>query len=298
MPNLIICLIYALLLSCVSPQSVRKVEKDANVSYRIPCDRVDLSVLRKIAHTPGTRTIMYIMAHDKTSIDIADEFRHCDTDWMHIMSLPTNMYFESVMYKTFFPQHQHIWSQYDYILTATYKTLHRNLLPRYMPVQSIKDMASLIFVANQSKYDIVPFLRDTEEMMTTSVKYHTIWFLRAWNALLLAMGFEQEIIIKYANIHAFYRNIYIITPKKLQQLMHFMQQAMNIAETNEKVKQLFNKDAHYVLGTVQTAKRVFGTPYYQLHPFIFERLPAFYFYATEAKICLHDSGPCKMNYKG
>ena len=161
---------------------------------------------------------MYIMAHDKASIDIANQFRSCDMDWMHIMTLPINKYFESNMYSTFFPLHQATWSQYDYILTATYKTLHRNLLPRYMPLQSIEEMTSKLMVAKESQYDIVPFLRDTEEMMRTSVKYHTIWFFRAWNVLLLALGYSREVIIESYALHAFYRNVYLITPTTLHNL--------------------------------------------------------------------------------
>ena len=41
--------------------------------------------------------------------------------------------------------------------------------------------------------------------------------------------------------------------------------------------------------------RIFGTKYYQLFPFIFERLPSFFIYVNNYKICSSNTGPCKYN---
>eukprot|EP00981_Chlorochromonas_danica_P014620 scaffold8452_cov185-Ochromonas_danica.AAC.2 len=135
-------------------------------------------------------------------------------------------------------------------------------------------------------------------MMPTSVKYHTENFRIAWDNLLLELGFNQSTIEQHYTMKAFYRNVFIIRPSVLVKLTLFMNKALQVAEKNPRIRNLLRHDAHYVLGSQRVARAVFGTPYYQLHPFIFERLPAFYLNAIGAKICTGPDTPCKYNYKG
>jgi hypothetical protein len=94
---------------------------------------------------------------------------------------------------------------------------------------------------------------------------------------------------------SFYRNIFVIKPAVLKKLMLFMTRAMHIATTNPTVKALLSVDAKYKEGQAEVANRIFGTSYYQLHPFVFERLPSFFLHASGAKICAGDNGPCPYN---
>jgi hypothetical protein len=74
-----------------------------------------------------------------------------------------------------------------------------------------------------------------------------------------------------------------------------MNRAIDIAVSNEEIKNLLEKDANYKEGSSDVSMRIFGTPYYQLHPFIFERLPSFYLHSINANICHNKTGPCKYN---
>lgn len=105
----------------------------------------------------------------------------------------------------------------------------------------------------------------------------------------------MAVIKQWDEMKPFYRNIYIARPVVLQSLLTFMGRAIAIAETNEQVRSLLQKDSSYKEGKKEVAIAVFGTPYYQLYPFIFERLPAFFLHAEGYRICHDKSGPCQYN---
>ena len=262
----------------------------------IPCN--SYPELYRLVKTPGTRSILYIISSTNQSQSIANAYKSCHGNWVETVVLPKSVFFENVIYESFFLQTRAEWKQYDYVITATYKTLTRKLLPRYMPLQTFLHMKEFLKLAKEDNYDVIPFLRDFEEMMPTSVKYHTEYFKMAWDSLLQEMGYNHSFIEQFYTMKAFYRNVFIIKPSILEQLMDFMNRALTIARTDPHVSSLLEHDAKYVLGNPNVAKDIFGTRYYQLHPFIFERLPSFFLYSINAKICTGPDGPCKYNYKG
>jgi hypothetical protein len=93
----------------------------------------------------------------------------------------------------------------------------------------------------------------------------------------------------------FFRNVFIIKTEILIDMIHFMNKAMDIAINNENIKKLLSADSHYNEGSAEVAMKIFGTKYYQLFPFIFERLPSFYLHNINANICHNSSGPCQYN---
>jgi hypothetical protein len=60
--------------------------------------------------------------------------------------------------------------------------------------------------------------------------------------------------------------------------------AMEITNTNANVSTLMQRDAKYKAGVARVAKRIFRTNYYMWHPFVFERLPVFFFHAHNASV--------------
>jgi hypothetical protein len=289
------------------------------------------SVLSYLVSIPRTKSIMFIISHTTESDEIANQYKECyGSDWIEVIHLPKSVYFESIIYSSFFPVSQSIWEKYDYVITATYKTLTRSLLPRYMPLQTFSNIKQMLFIARDLTdpsppssdsssdslsssfssfssstlalsgigYDIYPFFRDFEDMIPTSVKYHSPVFLQVWNLLLRSLGYSQKTIEKFYYIKGFYRNAFMIKPTVLKKLILFMQQAMYLAENNQEIKQLLSSNAYYVLGKKEIALEIFNTSYYQLYPFVFERLPVFFLYANDYHICIGPDTPCKYNYKG
>lgn len=165
--------------------------------------------------------------------------------------------------------------------------------------QSVKDVHNLLQYAKVSghAYDVLPFLRSGSGMMSDCLHSRKQVYKTAWDALLLAMGYTEETIRLYDEMKPFYRNVYIIKSIMLRKLIQFMNRAMDIVDNNESVNVLFKADSSYTLdiGDKEIAMRVFGTPYFQLHPFLFERLPSFYLHSIHAKICHDTSGVCQYN---
>lgn len=254
--------------------------------------------LDSLVTSAGTKSILYIIAHSNAYTKLANDLRSCRKDWIRAAEVPVSVYFESMMYRTILPSQHGLWSTYDYVITATYKTMNRTLLPRYMPVQSFDSIKTLLQHAKSGQYDVLPFMRDHEEMMNNTVKYHGQAFKDAWDGILIAMGFDEPQIRAFDAQKIFYRNVFIIRPHILQQLMQLMQRAIKFSLKRPELKELLSKRANYVLGKPDVAIRVFGTKYYQQYPFVFERLPAFFLYSMGAKICSGPDTPCKYNYKG
>jgi hypothetical protein len=64
-----------------------------------------------------------------------------------------------------------------------------------------------------------------------------------------------------------------------------MRKAMSKINADKELSEYFASDSSYI-GTKNVAMKTFGTNYYQLHPFIFERLPAFFLYTMKANVCI------------
>ena len=81
--------------------------------------------------------------------------------------------------------------------------------------------------------------------MSFCMYWHGKPFKDAWTALLQALGYSLNVIRSLDEAKPFYRNIFIIRPAALVKLMELMVRAMDIAENNQQVKQLLQKDAKY-----------------------------------------------------
>ena len=250
--------------------------------------------LETMVRTPGTRCILYLIAHDTDSEHLARKFSSCKESWIQPVRINSSVFFESVIYRDVFPPYQKEWEDLDYVVTATYKTVAKQLAYNKY-TQSLELIQNSLQIARDGNFDIVPFLRSGSGTMSFCLYHHGKPFRAAWDALLVELGYSLSLIRSLDEMKSFYRNIFIIKPKVLKELMMFMSKAMHVATHNPAVRELLQVDARYKEGSQEVSKRIFGTEYYQLHPFIFERLPSFFLHASEAKICAATAGPCPYN---
>jgi hypothetical protein len=161
--------------------------------------------------------------------------------------------------------------------------------------QTLEEVHKMLSIAREGRYDLVPFLRSTVNMKLSIKYWHGETFKLAWDALLLKMDYSAATVQRSMEMKPFYRNVFISTPTVLLKLSHLMEQAMQLVRRDPQLVALFKEDAKYAGGREEVALRVFGTKYYQLHPFVFERLPRFFLQQIDAKVC-DDNGPCPYNY--
>lgn len=280
---------------------------DHNILERLSDTCETDAELETLVKTNGSRSLMFIMYHNDTSGHAertAKAFAKCK-DWVIPVKIrELTPFFETLMYKEFLPEYEDQWKDMDYVIVGTYKTvLGIQIHPGITFRLSLAEIKEKLLLARDytglnkgRKAEIIPFLRGKSLLMPMTLYFHGEDFLLAWNGLLEAMGFKMSDINYFTAINPFYRNIYIIKPYLLQKLMAFMQKAMIVAQTDPKVKALLEKDAKYVGGKEEVARRVFNASYYQLHPFVFERLPSFYLRSISAMVCLTKTGPCAANY--
>ena len=131
----------------------------------------------------------------------------------------------------------------------------------------------------------MPLLNGHRGLLEQAIAGHNEQFPIVWDAVLSCLGHSPTEIRKYDNVETFWRNSFITTPKKLHELITFMNKAIQVTTTNETLSAILQQDAKYIEPRSKLITlRIFGTDYYQWHPFVFERLPVFYFYSRNITV--------------
>lgn len=244
--------------------------------------------LDKLVATDDFKSIMYVVVHNNHSHQIAMKFAACRSSWMRIAYIRSTVYFESILYKDVLLPNLAELQNYKYVITGTYKSMDSK-------GQTLDEIYRLLKVIKHGNYDIVPFLRSGAKNMEFSTYFHKKEFRTTWDTLLKSLGYSVQQIRAQDDMKGFFRNIFIIRPDLLSKLVTFMNRAMDLGLNDATVKAQLERNAHYREGSTEVAQRIFGTSYYQLHPFVFERLPSFFLHDLGANICHNDTGPCKYN---
>lgn len=226
---------------------------------------------------PHIRFKLYIITHDEKSQRIAERWSQC-APWTEIIHIESTVFFESIVFQHILPtlaSKENSWNNYDYIGIATYKTLK---------MTSMEKLKAYLELAFAKSYDVVPLMTTGEHLQLQAVRGHGEAFIERWKQLLLAMNYSQEDIVRYSMVEVFLRNTYLIKPKWLLKLSEFMKTAIETYQQNQQLQSLFKQNAHYRELKLKVAKKIFHQNYYEWHPFIFERLPCFFFHYYNASI--------------
>jgi hypothetical protein len=262
------------------------------------CTTDEYANLRTLIHRPGYRTHSFIFYHNKTTEYIVKRFAACLGDWVTPTFIPTTKFFESYVYvDTFSKLSPKFLSQYNYILTGTYKNIiqdhgyHFDFVHHFS--SSYLENHLHLAYNNRSQCDTLPLEYHPMFYMYRSIKvFHKSQGLKAWSTLLTAMGYKFSVLAKSFQQLAFYRNVYLTKSEFLLPVAENMKTAIELVERNHmNLSSLFSEDSHYTSGSIDVALRVFNTTYYQLHPFIFERFVNFCFARNNARICYNDTLP-------
>lgn len=236
----------------------------------------DLGMAAPSELVPNIKFLLYIISHDDASYQVALKWSRCKP-WTRVVRISSTVYFESIIYKEYLPAHAAEWEALDFVGIATYRSL------KFASLEKIK---SYLELAYYKPYDVMPLYASGEYLVDQAVQGHTERFIHVWDALLQNMGFTVQEIRKHDHVEVFLRNSLIIRPRQLRGLITFMTTAMNAVVNNSTLRDLFATNANYRESVYRksVAQRIFHTDYYQWHPFIFERLPAFYLSVQNASV--------------
>lgn len=190
---------------------------------------------------------------------------------------------ESEVYREHFQYLRHNWTDYyDFILTCTYR--HTVATDQKVLPLTFEYLKSILTVASQQQVDVFPLEPYPHmDILSTLMASHGLHSIRAWNVLLMGLGYDHHAIGTSSHIFSFWRSSYLVRREFMFNLTDHILQAMSVVDNNGNVTVAFRRDARYQGGDPIVAFQVFGTPYYHMHPFIFERLPSFFLYQMGAR---------------
>ena len=231
------------------------------------------------------RFVMYVLHHDDVSVhQLNDALFEGDVQNSNGLIVPINVsttvFFEYIAFREQLNQrYVKEWKDLQYVGITTYKTVVAyNTLCTY-------ELQRLLKVASEKDYDVIPLVRTNDELLMSSVLSHRRTFRTAWDAVLLALGYDVPTIRKYDRIKPFYRSSMFIKPSWLVKLNQFLSRAMEAILLDPTLYALCSEEAGYQYSNEHVSKRVFNSTTYQLFPFLLERLQSFYFAAEEAYVC-------------
>lgn len=222
----------------------------------------------------NVKFLLYVIYHDATSERAARIWCEC-RPWARPIFITSTKFFESIVYKENLPSLAKEWESFDYVGLATYRSV------KELPMDKLVSHLRLAICC----YEVVPLLNGHRRLLEQAIAGHNAQFSVVWEAILSSLGYNSMTIQKYNDVETFWRNSFITTPKRLHDLVNFMNQAIHVTLSNKTLSNILEQDARYLEPrSKRITQRIFGTDYYQWHPFIFERLPVFFFHAQNISI--------------
>ena len=246
-----------------------------NVPFR--CSKNDRDHEHAPQHlVPNIKFRFYVIAHNDFSVAVARKWSEC-MPFVEILRIDTSPFFETFAYSTVLKdkEMQKEWSAYDFVGLATYKSL------KFLPIEKLKAYLQL---AHYGPFDFIPLYSTGENLLPQAIAGHTKDFKVVWDATLAAQGFREEQIRSADQIEVFLRNTFITTPYWMGELVSFMDASVYTAQHNDTLRRLLRSHSHYREAKIDVAHAVFQQDYYYWHPFIFERLPAFFVHIRNVSI--------------
>lgn len=225
------------------------------------------------------RYCIYILAPSAEELSVA-KTRFGRYSWARPIIIPTTFYLESVMYDHILPMRRDEWVHADYVGTLSHTA-----------VQKLKTLDAIDDVLKEAKLqqaNVAAFMYRGDPLLATAEHWHP-GFLHIWAPLLRFHGFEMDKIMS-ESIPSFYSNYWAATPAAMQEYLDFFKKARTSLELLPGISESIWKDSGYGerVGIASLTKdrclEIWGVPWYPFHPFIFERMPCFFFWATNKKI--------------
>jgi hypothetical protein len=240
--------------------------------------------------------LVYIVYHDEKSRLKAQDFSRQHPEWTKSVMIRSSKFFETIFYRDILPFEYNEWMNKDYVGMISYKAVDISInnmsfkaidIPYILALSyNVSTVSTAIAQSRPAQhYDIIPLLQGVDmQLMSQAVQGHGPQFQRAWDSLLMALEYNQSLIQSADRLAPFFRNSFLGRPSLMRDYCIFINRAIDLALYNETVRQLLGVNANYDATKLSVAQLIFQSNHYELHPFIFERLPVFYFHAIQAKV--------------
>ena len=170
------------------------------------------------------------------------------------------------------------WAEKRYVAMLSYRSAAK--------IMSNMDVVELIeYYTSQhgDGPDVVALLSPHRlSLRQQALRTHGILFVEIWHEVLRRLGFDDHTVRASDSLSAFFCNYWLARPKLMSDYIAFLEHAIMLLEHDPALSYLVRADARYAEGRQEVARAVFDTPFYQLHPFICERLPIVFFWDRHA----------------
>lgn len=220
------------------------------------------------------KILIYVLYYDSTSFDyVSKNYNHMRYALKPI-PLHSTKYLENILYLEYLPTHSSEWESHDYVGSLSYRfnqKLNTGTIHRFLKSTCTSDVVYFL------DYGIRKNVINRAEMSHPG-------FRNAWILLLTKAGFDKKDILN-DNIPFLACNYWVAKPEWMERYIQFQQKLVKIIADDPILQQKLDINAHYHGKITRTRlMMIFNRPYYTLHPFIFERLPGFFFNYYKASI--------------
>jgi hypothetical protein len=213
---------------------------------------------------------IYILCYNEQSYAYALR-DYSNIEWAKIIYINSTVLFENIMYDSILLDNYDDWKDFDYVGTISWKAGYKIRLP---------DINKLATFLETNRFDVIPFYFIDANLINRTTYYHPK-FRYLWIKILTKLGYSETQITK--NIKAFYCNYWITTPILMLEYIKFFKKVKHCIDTYDEIHEDIWSDSHFNSSTLLSPEKclvTFGKPYYPYHPFIYERIPCFFFDLT------------------
>jgi hypothetical protein len=224
--------------------------------------------------------LYYIICHSDETEKIAKSFGF----GVPVRVSDTSEYFESQVFD-YLLTNQHEWSSKRFVGILNYK---------FFTVVSKTQFNAIIY---HNSFDVISFLNfehqrmvgelvfevpfwESVSMLTGSSGYMAIY------KMLTAAGYTDEQITNPL-IKGFYRNWWVSKPLWMKRYIDFFQTCKCLVNSNKSLRRYLDQVAYYSPeGSLDKDRlqQIFQSDHYHQTPFVFERLPSFFFHINQANM--------------
>ena len=213
------------------------------------------------------KTRIYILAYNDKTFENASNFYE-KYEWAKVIRIKTTVLFESIIFDEWLLDNYDDWKDFDNIGFISWKANQKICINALDNV--IKQLNE-----NDYDYDIKPlysFKKSEIDSFSLGYKILDIVFTK--------LNYPDKYVYRDDFIK-FFCNYWITKKDTLLEYIGFFKRCKEIIDTDEEIQSIIWDDAYYPGLNTEQLLKIFNKPHYCYHPFIYERIPFFYFHGKK-----------------
>jgi hypothetical protein len=226
----------------------------------------------KHKHKYIMKLLIYVLCYNQHSYNVASN-EYGNKEGYKIVYINSTNLLENIMYDSWLLDHQDEWKEYDYVGTISWKASQKCHMP------DLNTLKKNLQIYNP---DIVPFFCFEANLVEMSRCHPNFEYL--WVKTLSQLGFSDEDALN-PDILPFMSNYWITKPVLMYEYIEFFKKTKQVLDNYKEIQEKLWEDSKYYHHTLSVEKclELFNKPYYTHHPFIYERIPCFFFWYKKCK---------------